>query len=245
MFVTDNYVVLYLGPLRANPLEFLIKPVAEVISYDKNVSCKFLLLNRNSLKAIFIEAPTMVFLHSVNAFEVDNQIHLDFIEYNDSFDPYKKFYFRNIDNGDCKLKTKLVRATIDISNAKLAKRVVTDYNVEFPKINGKFLMKNYCYVYLANRDAEADFFNIVIKVDITNVSIVSYSFGDGHFVSEPIFIANPQAQSEDDGLIFVNVIDTDKRLSYIVYLNAKDLTLVYKAYLPILIPPALHGIYLK
>ncbi|KFJ43561.1 carotenoid oxygenase family protein [Francisella philomiragia] len=58
-------------------------------------------------------------------------------------------------------------------------------------------------------------------------------------------MANPQAQTEDDGLIFVNVIDTDKKLSYIVYLNATDLSLVYKAYLPILIPPALHGVYLK
>ncbi|MFV9983195.1 MAG: carotenoid oxygenase family protein [Francisella endosymbiont of Hyalomma asiaticum] len=74
---------------------------------------------------------------------------------------------------------------------------------------------------------------------------MSYSFRDGHFVSGPIFIAKPQAQSEDDGLIFVNVIDTDKILSYIVYLNAKDLRLVYKAYLPILIPPTLHGIYIK
>ena len=55
----------------------------------------FLLLNRNSLKAIFIEAPTMVFLHSINAFEVDNQIHLDFIEYTDSFEPYKKFLMKN------------------------------------------------------------------------------------------------------------------------------------------------------
>ncbi|MFV9931629.1 MAG: carotenoid oxygenase family protein [Francisella endosymbiont of Hyalomma asiaticum] len=59
------------------------------------------------------------------------------------------------------------------------------------------------------------------------------------------YIAKPQAQNEDDGLIFVNVIDMDKILSYIVYLNAKDLRLVYKAYLSILIPPTLHGIYIK
>ncbi|APC91882.1 MULTISPECIES: carotenoid oxygenase family protein [Francisella] len=245
LFVTDNYVVLYLGPLRANPLEFLTKPIAEVISYDKNASCKFLLLNRNSLKATFIQAPTMVFLHSVNAFEVDNQIHLDFIEYTDSFDPYKKFYFKNIKTNDCKLKTQLVRTTIDISNAEISKRVVADYNVEFPRINQSFLMKSYRYVYLANRETEADFFNSIIKFDITDGSIDRYSFGDDHFVSEPIFIANPQAQSEDDGLIFVNVIDIQMQLSYIAYLNANDLTLVYKAYLPILIPPALHGIYLK
>ncbi|MFV9959381.1 MAG: hypothetical protein AB8V10_07365 [Francisella endosymbiont of Hyalomma asiaticum] len=43
----------------------------------------------------------------------------------------------------------------------------------------------------------------------------------------------------------MNVIDMDKILSYIVYLNAKDLRLVYKAYLSILIPPTLHGIYIK
>lgn len=33
-----------LGLFRANPLEFLTKPIAEVIGYDKNASCKFLLL---------------------------------------------------------------------------------------------------------------------------------------------------------------------------------------------------------
>ncbi|MBK2014636.1 carotenoid oxygenase family protein [Francisella tularensis] len=67
----------------------------------------------------------------------------------------------------------------------------------------------------------------------------------GHFISELIFIENPQAQSEDDCSLFVNVIDTAKKLSYIVYLNVNDLTLVYKTYLPILIPPALHGIFLE
>ncbi|ROZ74266.1 hypothetical protein EGT35_06150 [Francisella tularensis] len=40
-------------------------------------------------------------------------------------------------------------------------------------------------------------------------------------------------------------MDTAKKLSYIVYLNVNDLTLVYKTYLPILIPPALHGIFLE
>ncbi|WP_156470899.1 carotenoid oxygenase family protein [Francisella hispaniensis] len=52
-------------------------------------------------------------------------------------------------------------------------------------------------------------------------------------MSELIFIANRQSQNHDDGLVFVNVIDADSRLSYIVYLNANDLTLVYKVYLPI------------
>ncbi|MDE4986403.1 carotenoid oxygenase family protein, partial [Francisella tularensis subsp. holarctica] len=67
----------------------------------------------------------------------------------------------------------------------------------------------------------------------------------GNFISELIFIGNPQSQSDDDRSLFVNVIDTAKKLSYILYLNVNDLTLVYKTYLPIFIPPALHGIYLE
>ncbi|AEI36560.1 lignostilbene-alpha,beta-dioxygenase [Francisella salina] len=99
-------------------------------------------------------------------------------------------------------------------------------------------------MYLANRKDQAEFFNSIIKIDLYNNNVSEHDFGDD-YVSEPIFIANPEPTNEDDGLIFVNVIDSSKKLSYIVYLNATDLSLIYKAYLPIQIPPALHGIYLK
>ncbi|QWU99936.1 carotenoid oxygenase family protein [Francisella salimarina] len=244
LFLTESYVVLYLGPLRANPLDFLTKPVSEVISHDPNAKCKLVLINRKTHKVSMLDISSMVFLHSVNAFEQNNKIYLYFIEYTDNLEPYKKFYFKNIENGDCKLKTQLTRMVVDIGRNTIEKSVITALNVEFPRINEKFLVKNYRYVYLAKRTTQAEFFNSIIKIDLSNNDMVEYCFGND-FVSEPIFIANPQAQTEDDGLIFVNVIDTDKKLSYIVYLNATDLSLVYKAYLPILIPPALHGVYLK
>ncbi|AJI54953.1 retinal pigment epithelial membrane family protein [Francisella philomiragia] len=244
LFLTESYVVLYLGPLRANPLDFLTKPVSEVISHDPNAKCKLLLINRKTHKVSILDISSMVFLHSVNAFEQNNKIYLDFIEYTDNLEPYKKFYFKNIESNDCRLKTQLTRMIVDIGRNTIEKSIITAPNVEFPRINEKYLVKNYRYAYLAKRTDQAEFFNSIIKIDLSNNDMVEYCFGND-FVSEPIFIANPQAQTEDDGLIFVNVIDTDKKLSYIVYLNATDLSLVYKAYLPILIPPALHGVYLK
>ncbi|WP_395167727.1 carotenoid oxygenase family protein [Francisella salimarina] len=244
LFLTENYVVLYLGPLRANPLDFLTKPVSEVISYDDTAKCKLLVIDRRTYGVRIVDAESIVFLHSVNAFEQNNKIYLDFIEYTDNLEPYKKFYFKNIENDDCRLKTQLTRMVVDMSRNTIEKSIITALNVEFPRINEKFLVENYRYVYLAKRTTQAEFFNGIIKIDLSNNDVVEYCFGND-FVSEPIFIVNPQAQTEDDGLIFVNVIDTDKKLSYIVYLNATDLSLVYKAYLPILIPPALHGVYLK
>ncbi|MGX9892903.1 carotenoid oxygenase family protein [Francisella orientalis] len=244
LFLTENYVVLYLGPLRANPLDFLTNPISEVISHDLNAKCKLVLINRKTHKVSMSDISSIVFLHSVNAFEENNKIYLDFIEYIDNLEPYKKYYFKNIEEGDCKLKTQFTRIIVDVNCNSIDRKMVTTLNVEFPRINEKFLVKNYRYVYLAKRTTQGEFFNSIIKIDLSNNDIFEYCFGN-NFVSEPIFIANPQAQTEDDGLIFVNVVDTDKKLSYIVYLNATDLSLVYKTYLPILIPPALHGVYLK
>lgn len=244
LFLTKNYVVLYLGPLRARSVDFLSKPISEVISHDSNAKCQFLIVNRNTLEAKYIDAPSFVMLHSANAFEKGQKIYLDFMEYIDNLEPYKKFYFKNIDNDDCKLQTQVNRVIINLDDGLVSKTIIADKNAEFARINQKFLTKDYQFMYLANRKGEAEFFNSVIKLDLYNNSISECDFADD-YVSEPIFIANPEAKSEDDGLIFVNIIDNIKRLSYVVYLDAKDLSIVYKAYLPIQIPPALHGIYLK
>ncbi|ASG67589.1 hypothetical protein CDV26_03535 [Francisella halioticida] len=244
LFLTESYVVLYLGPLRAKPVEFLSKPISEVISHDSNAKCQLLVVNRNTLKTKFIDAPSFVMLHTANSFEKDQKIHLDFIEYTNNLEPYKKFYFENIYNDDCTLETQVSRIVIDLDYDRVDKVVLSDKNVEFPRINQKLLTKDYQFIYLANRTDQAEFFNSVVKIDLYNNSILEYKFGQD-YVSEPIFIANPRAENEDDGLIFINVIDSSKKLSYIVYLNASDLGLIYKAYLPIQIPPALHVIYLK
>ncbi|WP_150467694.1 carotenoid oxygenase family protein [Francisella sp. SYW-9] len=244
LFLTKNYVMLYLGPLRANPIDFLSKPISEVISHDNNAKCQLLIVNRNTHETKLIDAPSFVMLHTANAFEKDQKINLDFIEYTDNLEPYKKFYFENINNDDCKLEMQVSRVIIDLENNLADKVIIADKNAEFARINEKFLTKNYQFMYLANRKDQAEFFNSIIKIDLYNNGVSEYDFGND-YVSEPIFIANPEAKSEDDGLIFANVIDSSKKLSYIVYLNATDLSLVYKAYLPIQIPPALHGIYLK
>ncbi|MED7789423.1 carotenoid oxygenase family protein [Francisella sp. 19X1-34] len=244
LFLTENYVVLYLGPLRANPIDFLSKPISEVIAYDINAKCQLLIVNRNTHKTELIDAPRFVMLHSANAFEKNQKIHLDFIEYTDDLEPYKRFYFENINNDDCKLQMQISRVVIDLENNLADKVIIADKNAEFARINENYLTKDYQFMYLANRKDHAEFFNSIIKLDLHNDRVSEYDFGDD-YVSEPIFIASPEAKSEDDGLIFVNVIDSSKKLSYIVYLNAADLSLVYKAYLPIQIPPALHGIYLK
>jgi carotenoid cleavage dioxygenase-like enzyme len=244
LFLTENYVILYLGPLRAKPLDFLSKPISEVISYSKDAKCKFLIIERKTLQVTILDGPSFVVLHGANAFEQDGIINLDLVEYINNFEPYKKFYFENIKNNDCNLEMAVSRAKLNIVNSKIDKTIITKKACEFPRINERFLTKPYQYIYLSNRRENANFFNSIIKISLSDKSILEHDFGTD-FVSEPIFIANPNSNQEDDGIIFVNVINITKKLSYIAYLNASDLSLIYKAYLPIQIPPTLHGIYLR
>ncbi|WP_234384174.1 carotenoid oxygenase family protein, partial [Francisella noatunensis] len=107
--------------------------------------------------------------------------------------------FKNIESNDCRLKTQLTRMVVDISCNSIDRKTVSALNVEFPRINEKYLVKNYRYAYLVMRTTQAEFFNSIIKIDLSNNDIIEYCFGND-YVSEPIFIANPQAQTEDDGL---------------------------------------------
>jgi carotenoid cleavage dioxygenase-like enzyme len=241
LFLTTNYLIIPFGPLRAKPMDFLTKPISEVIKLDKEADCEILVLNRNTLKVNIIESPSFLYLHSINAFEKNNKIHLDFVEYtNCDVAPYQKLYFDNIRNEDCLLSTQISRITIDLEGYTLTRDVLINKNVEFPRINESFSGKEYRYIYLSNKN-DSMLYNSIIKVDVESKKVIEQKFGE-NFVSEPIFIANPTATTEDDGLVFVNIIDIDKKLSFIVYLDAKSLEIAYKAYLPIQMPLALHGV---
>lgn len=243
LFLTQNYIVLYLGPLRAKPTSFLTKSVSETIYYDNSVDCKFLVLNRKTLEAKYIDAPKFVFLHAINAYDKDGDIFLDFVEYPKCFEPYKELYLDKVKKEGANIESQASQIHINLKDNEITKNILTTNSVEFPVINKKRISQNYKYVYMSERYNNDLFYNCITKINLTDGSLIRYSFNED-FVSEPIFIANTNAEQEDDGIIFVNVIDNTKKLSYIVYLDAKDLTLIYKAYLPILIPPTLHGIAL-
>ncbi|RUS68447.1 hypothetical protein EGW08_023791, partial [Elysia chlorotica] len=115
---------------------------------------------------------------------------------------------------------------------------------EFPRINEEYSSKKYKYAYFGSRTDDELFLNSIVKLNTQSNDTIIKHF-PGCLISEPIFTAQPNASNEDEGVIFLNAIDLQRQLSFIAYLNAKDLSVLYKAYLPIQIPPALHGITLK
>ena len=59
--------------------------------------------------------------------------------------------------------------------------------------------------------------------------------------TEPIFIPNPNATKEDDGILLSVILDGEKGLSYLGVFDAGTLTLRSKSYVPMSLPFNLHG----
>jgi beta,beta-carotene 9',10'-dioxygenase len=104
---------------------------------------------------------------------------------------------------------------------------------DFPMIN--YFRNNgrdYQYVYGMTQDFKKP--SSVIKMDVTNPSkTIEFVYGEaGQIVEpgEPVFVARPNGESEDDGVLLVMVL-SDKS-DYLSILDGRDLKEVARADLP-------------
>jgi beta,beta-carotene 9',10'-dioxygenase len=68
-----------------------------------------------------------------------------------------------------------------------------------------------------------------------------YNITDG--TAEPVFVATPKGESEDDGVVLSVVIDQNSKSSFLLILNGKNFKQIGRTYAPHLIPAGLHGQY--
>ena len=119
--------------------------------------------------------------------------------------------------------------------------------LDMPSINKKYLSKTYCFVY--GLAVKIDNLHIercaVVKRDMCQQGRDRYWRVHNHYPVEPVFVAKPNAASEDDGLLLVPMIDGNLQNSYLAVLRAQDLTLLSSATLPTVVPYSLHGQFFR
>ena len=83
--------------------------------------------------------------------------------------------------------------------------------------------------------------------ELCNLHIVKLIFliryTEDHYPSEMYFIANPEGQSEDDGVLVTISYDGAKEQSYFMVIDAISFTEIDRAYLPQVIPWSAHGMH--
>jgi all-trans-8'-apo-beta-carotenal 15,15'-oxygenase len=245
--ITPNYCIFFQNPVGFNPLPFLFgqKGPGECIKFNAEQPTKIIVIprhrDRGEAVRVFETKSGFVF-HHANAFETERGLSIDSICYASfpEVEPNQDFREMNFDQLDPGL---LWRFGLDFKTGEVTRKIVFDRCCEFPTINPEKVGQDHRYLYMGTAAAKTGNAPLqeISKVDLKDSSTTTWSAAPNGFVSEPLFIAKPQAMAEDDGWLISFVYEADQHTTDVVILEARDLAVVAKLHLPHHLPYGLHG----
>eukprot|EP00746_Dinoflagellata_sp_MGD_P072780 gnl/MRDRNA2_/MRDRNA2_29523_c0_seq1.p1 gnl/MRDRNA2_/MRDRNA2_29523_c0~~gnl/MRDRNA2_/MRDRNA2_29523_c0_seq1.p1 ORF type:complete len:571 (+),score=73.55 gnl/MRDRNA2_/MRDRNA2_29523_c0_seq1:81-1793(+) len=144
----------------------------------------------------------------------------------------------------------IIRYTLDLDNNTTDEKLLIAGNVEFPAINPWYYRKPYRYFYCVQfLDLEVDVLglSVIKKVDVQTGEVVTWQPNGKTSLagSEPQFIPNPAGRGEDHGVLLVPVIDSQVEKSFLLVLDALDMTEVTRVAAPIVVNNGLHNLFIN
>ena len=151
-----------------------------------------------------------------------------------------------VGRGDRVSQARVKRLTLTPGSTKVQSRVISAGNFELPRIDyERFSTRRYHYAYgvgTRNPGRGGGFINELVKVDVESGRRSSWHEPEA-FPGEPIFVAAPHARGEDDGVLLSVVLDGKRGSSYLLVLDARDLSELARAAVPHHIPFGFHGLH--
>ena len=115
---------------------------------------------------------------------------------------------------------------------------------ELPTVNWSVFTKKHRYVYGVLDSGKSTFADSLAKLDLNDRSVKRWS-EQGQTAGEPIFVADPDSDDEDGGVLLSVVLNGITGKSYLLVLNARDLTEVARAKVNGVIGFGFHGLHTK
>ncbi|CAH0045402.1 unnamed protein product [Clonostachys solani] len=116
-------------------------------------------------------------------------------------------------------------------------------NLEMPRINEALNGRPYRYAYGLHTEHKGNMMDSIIKIDTHEKTWKVWEPAVPILPSEPIFIPNPESKIEDDGVLAFIVLDSEKKTSAVVFLDAKTMEEIARAYAPIPMGYGYHGMW--
>lgn len=135
----------------------------------------------------------------------------------------------------------LYRWSFNMKTGQISEAAMDDASTEFPRVNDALAMRSTKYGYCGTGDG--DFFNSMLKYELSNGKKQSHSFGPGRYGGEAVFVARPDSKDEDDGWLLNYVYDKAENKSELVIIAAQDFAgkAVARVLLPVRVPYGFHG----
>ena len=243
--LTERYVVLGESPFVVDPLKLATdwEPFIRNYRWRPSRGARFIVVDRRSGRSRTFEADPFFTFHHVNAFEKGNRIYVDLIGYDDA-DLVDALYLERLRGGGRPADVgALRRYEIDLGRRRVRTRQLVEPALELPRVNyGRTNGGDYRYVYGAGlRNARTSgFLDQLVKADVREGEAQIWR-ERGCFPGEAVFVPSPRARREDDGVALSVVLDTRRRRSFLLVLDARSFTEVARAEVPHHIPFGFHG----
>ncbi|MHB8532005.1 MAG: carotenoid oxygenase family protein, partial [Solirubrobacteraceae bacterium] len=233
-------------PFVVNPLALALsgRPYIENYRWKPERGTRVTLIDRVSGEARdgFETDPCFCF-HHVNAYEQGDQVVLDMCTYPDA-SIVEDLYLDRLRAGKPVHGATLTRLRLDIVRRAVTRETLSEQNVELPRINyGRCNERPYRYVW-GNAIGEAGWIEEIVRVDLADGSASRWA-EDGCYPGEPVFVARPGSETEDDGVLVSVVLDSATERSFLLVLDARDLEELARAQVPHHIPFGFHGQFMR
>ena len=247
--LTDRFVVVFVQPWEFDLATFLSPdggPIVKSFQWDGSQPARILLVDRKQggVAETFELDPAFVF-HHINSFEDGDDVVIDVCAHEDA-SIVDALYLKNLRKpGPSVPQAVPRRLTVRPGRPKVHSRELADGNIELPRtdyatVNGR--PYRYAYGVGVRNPRRSGFVDRVAKLDI-KLGEQSFWQERGSFPGEPVFARRPGSTREDDGVLLSVVLDAGRKTSFLLVLDARDMSELARASVPHHIPFGFHGVH--
>jgi beta,beta-carotene 9',10'-dioxygenase len=240
--LTERYLVLAEFSYVVNPLALALsgRPFIENYRWKPELGTRFTLVDRTTGEATTgFQTDACFAFHHVNAYEADDEVIVDLCVYPDA-SIIEDLYLDRLRAGKSVAEATLTRFRLSLADRSVRREQLADEGIDLPRINyGRCNERPYRYVW-GNGIRPKGWIDRIRKIDTVDGAALSWS-QPACYPGEPVFVAHPEAEHEDDGVLLSVVLDADAGRSFLLVLDAADLSELARAQTPHHIPFGFHG----
>ena len=239
--LTERWLVLAEFPYVVNPLRlaFSGRPYIENYRWKPELGTRFHLFDRVTGKRSGpFESEARFAFHHVNSYEDGGEVVADICTFPDAT-IVEDLYLENLRAGKPVAQPRLERFRISPRAGTVAIEQLVEEPIELPRINyGRCNERPHRYVWGVG--SRGGWLDRIVKADVAEGTSSVWS-EEGCFPGEPVFVAAPGAEREDEGVLLSVVLDGHKGSSFMLVLDAGSLEELARAESPHHIPFGFHG----
>ena len=242
--LTQQNAILVAHPFSVSPVTMLWSSRGYIDHFDwrPQDGTRLVVIDRASGEIREHVTDAFFAFHTVNAFERGDTTVLDLLAY-----PTAEIVFSlRVERMSAQLpdlRPSLLRIRMQRGVERATVEQLSDTGFEFPSINSRLASgRPYRFAYGAadGPGAGAAYASAIVKVDLDTGDATPFS-DESHIFGEPLFVARPHADAEDDGVLLTVGSARDRESSVLAVVDAKTMALVASAQVASSIPLGFHG----